>query len=375
MEESFASERLSVLALSDLILEAPRGGLLCVDGIDLAGLRALFEDIELPPHASRLLFLPLASADSSEALAENIIAALADIALKLWPVWYRDVSFPGRGVDTLARLAVIAVARRVAAGMPGVLPAWVEAAALLALDGRPPRVPQTPAGTQLDQLARLIGPDGLVLAVDIPRGALSSPRAEALVHGLEWVARHLRGAMVVVFPEPPGERSPFDRIRHGVRRFAADVGGTAPAAPGADAHAVQRPSPGPEPEEPWLLPWRGRPHPLSAVEQRLARLIEADEELAPLFGFNIPVETVRGSRPRVDLLWAEGRLVVELDGYADHGTRAAFLRDRHRDFELRLSGYAVLRLPNDEIAQDCWLALEKIRDLVRQRRQVLLRER
>ena len=135
------------------------------------------------------------------------------------------------------------------------------------------------------------------------------------------------------------------------------------------------PGPGPEPEEPWLLPWRGRPHPLSAVEQRLARLIEADEELAPLFGFNIPVETVRGSRPRVDLLWAEGRLVVELDGYADHGTRAAFLRDRHRDFELQLSGYAVLRLPNDEIAQDCWLALEKIRDLVRQRRQVLLRER
>ena len=61
-------------------------------------------------------------------------------------------------------------------------------------------------------------------------------------------------------------------------------------------------------------------------------------------------------------------LVVELDGYGSHGNRAAFMYDRHRDYELALSGYTVLRLANDEIAQDIEKAVEKIRDLVRMRR-------
>jgi very-short-patch-repair endonuclease len=38
--------------------------------------------------------------------------------------------------------------------------------------------------------------------------------------------------------------------------------------------------------------------------------------------------------------------------------------DRHRDYELTLSGYTVLRLANDEIAQDIGKAVEKIRDIV-----------
>jgi very-short-patch-repair endonuclease len=63
-------------------------------------------------------------------------------------------------------------------------------------------------------------------------------------------------------------------------------------------------------------------------------------------------------------MWTEGRLVVELDGYGSHGNRAAFMYDRHRDYELTLSGYTVLRLSNDEIAQDIEKAIEKIRDLV-----------
>ena len=64
----------------------------------------------------------------------------------------------------------------------------------------------------------------------------------------------------------------------------------------------------------WLVPWRGLPHPLSEIEQRLAAMLGADGELAPLFRFNWLVDTVRGSRPRVDLVWTAGRLVVELDG-------------------------------------------------------------
>src|SRR5262249_11667757 len=122
---------------------------------------------------------------------------------------------------------------------------------------------------------------------------------------------------------------------------------------------------GVEDNEAWIAPWRGLPHPLSEIEQRLAKVLGTDAELAPLFVFNQFVETVRGSRPKVDLVWTEGRLVVELDGYGSHGNRAAFMYDRHRDYELTLSGYTVVRLANDEIAQDIQRALEKIRDVVR----------
>ena len=44
----------------------------------------------------------------------------------------------------------------------------------------------------------------------------------------------------------------------------------------------------------------------------------------------------------VDALWPEQRLIVELDGYAFHRTRASFESDRARDATLQLAGYRVL---------------------------------
>jgi hypothetical protein len=59
-------------------------------------------------------------------------------------------------------------------------------------------------------------------------------------------------------------------------------------------------------------------------------MLSDDTELAALFCFNWFVDTVRGSRPKVDLVWIDGRLVVELDGYPDHATRRAFRRPAPR---------------------------------------------
>ena len=70
------------------------------------------------------------------------------------------------------------------------------------------------------------------------------------------------------------------------------------------------------------------------------------------------------ARREVDLLWEPGKLVVEVDGFARHGNRFAFVQDRHRDYELILSGFTVLRLTNDEIDEDLEKAIEKIRDVV-----------
>lgn len=50
-------------------------------------------------------------------------------------------------------------------------------------------------------------------------------------------------------------------------------------------------------------------------------------------------------RPReVDCLWADRRLVAELDGFATHGTRNAFEDDRARDRALQAAGYRVVRI-------------------------------
>jgi very-short-patch-repair endonuclease len=46
----------------------------------------------------------------------------------------------------------------------------------------------------------------------------------------------------------------------------------------------------------------------------------------------------------VDAAWPSAKLVVELDSYEYHGSRAAFERDRARDIELKLAGYEVMRL-------------------------------
>ena len=61
-------------------------------------------------------------------------------------------------------------------------------------------------------------------------------------------------------------------------------------------------------------------------------------------GLPLPQTNVRLAGLEVDALWPEQRLVVEVDGYAFHGTRAAFERDRRRDARLLLAGYRVIRL-------------------------------
>ncbi|MCW3063580.1 MAG: hypothetical protein JWN32_752 [Solirubrobacterales bacterium] len=46
----------------------------------------------------------------------------------------------------------------------------------------------------------------------------------------------------------------------------------------------------------------------------------------------------------VDFIWRQQRLVVELDGYQFHGTRAKFESDRRRDAALQIAGHRVIRI-------------------------------
>jgi very-short-patch-repair endonuclease len=54
---------------------------------------------------------------------------------------------------------------------------------------------------------------------------------------------------------------------------------------------------------------------------------------------------------RVDALWPEQRLVVELDGWAHHRERAAAAWDREKTNRLQLAGYDVLRFMHGDLVR------------------------
>jgi hypothetical protein len=81
----------------------------------------------------------------------------------------------------------------------------------------------------------------------------------------------------------------------------------------------------------------------SELERRFLTLLDAECLPRPLV--NEPVDD--GKEP--DFRWTHERLVVELDGYETHGTRAAFERDRARDRALMAAGWRVARITKRQL--------------------------
>jgi very-short-patch-repair endonuclease len=90
---------------------------------------------------------------------------------------------------------------------------------------------------------------------------------------------------------------------------------------------------------------------------------EAEERLLVLIGaagLPCPEVNVRIQGHEVDLLWRACRLVVEVDGYAFHSTRAAFERDRARDADLQAAGLRVLRVTWRQIVDEPYALVVRI---------------
>ena len=69
-------------------------------------------------------------------------------------------------------------------------------------------------------------------------------------------------------------------------------------------------------------------------------------------GLSVPDLNVRLHGYELDFLWREERLVVEMDGFAFHGDRAAFEADRRRDADLAARGLQVVRITWRQITEE-----------------------
>ena len=295
-----------VQAVGDL---QPGQGLVLV----VADRHEIMEALRAAAGRAALMLTP-ADARGTTAVLQHLLDDLAALALARWPDWPRQQNAPGP---------------------------WMRAAARLAGSGHPPRLRRSAPEIEFDGLRRIVDPGGLVLIAEID--PISPRRARAMIDALEWCAG--RGApTVALLSHRPQSVPPYDRLLYGARELRT----------------------APEPVEQRFVASGSAPHPASETEKRVKAALDRDAELAPLFACNQLVTGVEGRPPRVDLLWRAGRVVVELDG-PEHQSAPAFASDRHRDYELLVAGYYVLRITNDQVATDLQRAVEKIRAVVRLR--------
>lgn len=130
------------------------------------------------------------------------------------------------------------------------------------------------------------------------------------------------------------------------------------------------------------LAGRGRPGTRlmrQLIEERTDGYIATESELEDLFAAFVQRHQLPQPRKqvalgddadfigRVDFLFAEAKLIVELDGSRFHDQRSIARRDRRRDLKLRATGWETIRI-------DWWQLVEEERETATSLRSVLLPE-
>jgi very-short-patch-repair endonuclease len=69
-------------------------------------------------------------------------------------------------------------------------------------------------------------------------------------------------------------------------------------------------------------------------------------------GLPLPETNVRMDDIEADAMWRDQRVIVEVDGFATHGTHAAFTSDRRRDARLQILGWQVIRVTWDQLVHE-----------------------
>lgn len=269
------------------------------------------------------------------ALIDDAIDRLAEVALALVEDWGEDNDDRPASRD---------------ASIP-----WRKAARRLARLGEPPRPRSYSPAIHAAQLALLLTPPPLLLALVVHD---LEPPPEALLglaRAAEWFASNTGARVVLVLPDLFAKSPALDSVNFDATHVRARE---------PKPQEIQKPAPDSAPRVS-IAPLIGRPHPASQGEMMLADRLQRDDQLAGLFQFNVRVPTVRGTNPLVDLACDSHRVIVEVDGYYHHSDESSFKNDRNRDYELLISGWVVLRLPHDEVIADIELAVDKIKDVLK----------
>jgi very-short-patch-repair endonuclease len=100
----------------------------------------------------------------------------------------------------------------------------------------------------------------------------------------------------------------------------------------------------------------------SASEAFLYRRLETLSDTAGLFKLNVelPIAFDGWGRMEVDFLYANGRVVIELDGAQHLGDPEAYRRDRRKDALLQQNGFFVLRFLAEDVGKQLDLVLDTI---------------
>lgn len=107
--------------------------------------------------------------------------------------------------------------------------------------------------------------------------------------------------------------------------------------------------------------YRPPPFTRSGMERRFLDLVDEAGLPKPITGFN-------ELGHELDVYWPEHRLVVELDLYETHGTRAAFERDRLRQEDLLLDDIRMTRVTGPRLDREPRRVIERVRRLLARRR-------
>jgi very-short-patch-repair endonuclease len=106
---------------------------------------------------------------------------------------------------------------------------------------------------------------------------------------------------------------------------------------------------------------------IETAQQEPTRSVLEDAFLKLVRRFDLPVPqiNVHVAGYRVDALYAEHRLVVELDGWATHKTREAFAQDRRQDADiLAATGMPTVRLPYEDTTRRPAETAERVRRIL-----------
>lgn len=340
---------------TDLIWRIPAGEVKVFFSANVAETLQSFEIAKttITNQAAKVVVQSWTTLPAQEQLITEALHHLADIVLATWPFWYgQNTPIDPATLSTAPLNFTHLLPKREQLRQP-ISPLWLKQALLACAAQQRPLFSDFTRGQQLSQLALTIEPGNLLLILAVHDLQPLPYRLLGLARTAVWLATMTAARVAVLAPPALSAHSELESIVYG-------------------AAVVQEPIPTPDPidenAKTTLWPIQGRPHPLSPGEQLLANHLAQDTELAPLFEYNEWIDTVCQSRCWVDLLWRAGKLVIEIDGYRVHSSRAAFQQDRQRDYELLLSGYQVLRLPHEEVMKDVTKALIKIRNVVRHRR-------